>query len=293
MVKSMASPSDLWHIRKQMTLQLASFIFLTYVMSMGARVPSRIHISRSTGKIYTSDMLPCSFFIFIPADLILTSGRSYSHRAEQGRVLQQRSCSLPIHSQLPTLHHSDRNGRTAHELDDGDRTMSYRVRGESPYALRRAELTFVNAVRSRTSIEHLHPRRSRDLESDVEERATHAAPGARPRQRGRSRSTSKGRRMQHVAFAAAQRLHPRQPSDPRAPPPSHVRAEPLEDGSRLGRSALVFIFTFLLSFCHSFRIILFRLAIVSLSRSLSSTFCEILCSLMHFRNSLVLRQNFR
>lgn len=61
MIKSMASPSDLWHIRKQMTLQMASFIFLTYVMSMGARVPSRIHISRSTGKIHTSDMLPCSF----------------------------------------------------------------------------------------------------------------------------------------------------------------------------------------------------------------------------------------
>ncbi|KAM0751100.1 hypothetical protein T439DRAFT_380110 [Meredithblackwellia eburnea MCA 4105] len=57
-VKSMSSPSELWHIRKQMTLQLASFIFATYVMSMGARVPSRIHISRSTGKMYTSDMLP-------------------------------------------------------------------------------------------------------------------------------------------------------------------------------------------------------------------------------------------
>lgn len=60
MIRTMASPSELWHIRKQMTLQMASFIFLTYVMSMGARVPSRIHISRSSGKIYTSDMLPCT-----------------------------------------------------------------------------------------------------------------------------------------------------------------------------------------------------------------------------------------
>lgn len=58
MISTMSSPSELWHIRKQMTLQMASFIFLTYVMSMGARVPSRIHISRSSGKIYTSDMLP-------------------------------------------------------------------------------------------------------------------------------------------------------------------------------------------------------------------------------------------
>lgn len=59
MIKTMASPGELWHIRKQMTLQMASFIFMTYVLSMGARVPSRIHISRSTGKISTSDMLPC------------------------------------------------------------------------------------------------------------------------------------------------------------------------------------------------------------------------------------------
>lgn len=58
MVKTMASPSELWHIRKQLTLQMASFIFMTYVMSMGARHPYRIHISRSTGKLHTSDMFP-------------------------------------------------------------------------------------------------------------------------------------------------------------------------------------------------------------------------------------------
>lgn len=58
MIKTMASPSELWHLRKSFTLSMASFIFMTYVMSMGARVPSRIHISRSTGKIHTSDMLP-------------------------------------------------------------------------------------------------------------------------------------------------------------------------------------------------------------------------------------------
>lgn len=60
MIQSMASPSELWQVRKQMTLQMASFIFMTYVMSMGARHPNRVHISRSTGKLYTSDMLPCS-----------------------------------------------------------------------------------------------------------------------------------------------------------------------------------------------------------------------------------------
>ncbi|GAA5967961.1 hypothetical protein JCM21900_003879 [Sporobolomyces salmonicolor] len=58
MVKSMASPSDLWHLRKRMTMSMASFIFMTYILSMGGRTPSRIHISRSTGKVFTSDMLP-------------------------------------------------------------------------------------------------------------------------------------------------------------------------------------------------------------------------------------------
>ena len=136
MVQSMASPSDLWHIRKQMTLQMASFIFLTYVMSMGARVPSRIHISRSTGKIYTSDMLPCLFSSLLLSAPTLILDSFNSHRTEQGRVLQQRSCSVPLHSKFPTIHHSDWNRRSSHQLDDGYRSMSYRVRGQSLPRLR-------------------------------------------------------------------------------------------------------------------------------------------------------------
>ncbi|KAK4051001.1 transcription-associated protein 1 [Microbotryomycetes sp. JL201] len=58
MTKTMVSPSDVWHIRKHLTQQMASFIFMTYIMSMGARHPNRIHISRTTGKLFTSDMLP-------------------------------------------------------------------------------------------------------------------------------------------------------------------------------------------------------------------------------------------
>ncbi|SGY18766.1 BQ5605_C014g07468 [Microbotryum silenes-dioicae] len=58
MIRSMASSSELWHIRREMTLQMAAFIFMTYVMSMGVRLPSRVHISRSSGKLLTSDMLP-------------------------------------------------------------------------------------------------------------------------------------------------------------------------------------------------------------------------------------------
>ncbi|BGP26145.1 transcription-associated protein 1 [Rhodotorula toruloides] len=58
MIKSMASPNDLWHLRKHMTTSLAAFIFMTYTMSMADRRPARVHISRATGKLYTSDMVP-------------------------------------------------------------------------------------------------------------------------------------------------------------------------------------------------------------------------------------------
>ncbi|GAA5937574.1 hypothetical protein JCM10213_008398 [Rhodosporidiobolus nylandii] len=58
LIKSMSSPNDLWQLRKHMTTSMAGFIFMTYVMSMADRRPSRIHISRSTGKLHTSDMVP-------------------------------------------------------------------------------------------------------------------------------------------------------------------------------------------------------------------------------------------
>lgn len=69
MIKSMASPNDLWHLRKHMTTSLAAFIFMTYTMSMADRRPARVHISRATGKLYTSDMVPCEsqdLCLFLP-----------------------------------------------------------------------------------------------------------------------------------------------------------------------------------------------------------------------------------
>lgn len=56
----MASSNDLWHLRKHMTTSYAAFVFMTYTLSMADRRPSRIHISRATGKLYTSDMVPCA-----------------------------------------------------------------------------------------------------------------------------------------------------------------------------------------------------------------------------------------
>lgn len=58
MVKTMASPSDLWLMRKQFTLQMATTMFLTYILFISARYPGRIHISRSSGAVIMSDVVP-------------------------------------------------------------------------------------------------------------------------------------------------------------------------------------------------------------------------------------------
>ena len=58
MTMSMSSPSDLWIMRKQFTLQMAATMFLTYILFISARYPGRIHISRSNGVVIMSDMVP-------------------------------------------------------------------------------------------------------------------------------------------------------------------------------------------------------------------------------------------
>lgn len=58
MVKSMNSPCDLWLMRKQFTLQMSATMFLTYILFISARYPGRIHISRSTGAVIMSDVVP-------------------------------------------------------------------------------------------------------------------------------------------------------------------------------------------------------------------------------------------
>ena len=58
MTRTMASPSDLWLMRKQFTLQMATTMFLTYIMFISARFPGRIHISRASGSVIMSDVVP-------------------------------------------------------------------------------------------------------------------------------------------------------------------------------------------------------------------------------------------
>jgi len=67
MTSTMATPADLWRMRKQFALQVAATSFMTFVFCLTSRAPSRFHLSRSTGLMTMSEMLPgtlvpsCSF----------------------------------------------------------------------------------------------------------------------------------------------------------------------------------------------------------------------------------------
>ena len=136
MIKTMQSPSELWHIRKQMTLQMASFIFATYVLSMGARVPSRIHISRSSGKMYTSDMLPCALsFLLRTRRTPAYASSNLSYCPVEARVRQHGGRPVPLHAQHAALRHADRYRGPTHLVHARHRALPDRVRGASSPAL--------------------------------------------------------------------------------------------------------------------------------------------------------------
>ncbi|CAI2169805.1 6786_t:CDS:10 [Funneliformis geosporum] len=58
MYKTMKSHEDLWTIRKQFTSQMAAVSFMTYVLCVGQRHPHKFMISRNTGNIWTTELLP-------------------------------------------------------------------------------------------------------------------------------------------------------------------------------------------------------------------------------------------
>ncbi len=58
MVRTMASPDELWRMRKQFALQVASCSFMTYTFSLSSRQPTRFQISRTTGFIAMTELLP-------------------------------------------------------------------------------------------------------------------------------------------------------------------------------------------------------------------------------------------
>ncbi|KAG6890347.1 hypothetical protein C0992_002172 [Termitomyces sp. T32_za158] len=58
MISTMANSDELWRMRKQFTLQIASTAFMTYVLCLSSRHPHRFHVSCSTGLIAMSELLP-------------------------------------------------------------------------------------------------------------------------------------------------------------------------------------------------------------------------------------------
>ena len=50
--------ADFFLFRKQFSYQMASLTFMTYIMHMSARWPSKLNISRATGNVWGSELIP-------------------------------------------------------------------------------------------------------------------------------------------------------------------------------------------------------------------------------------------
>ena len=61
MIRTMDGPSELWRMRKQFALQVAATSFMTYILCLTSRLPARFHISRRTGLISMSEVLPGAY----------------------------------------------------------------------------------------------------------------------------------------------------------------------------------------------------------------------------------------
>jgi transformation/transcription domain-associated protein len=57
----MASPIDLWMLRKRFTSQFATSTFLTYIFGVNNRGPQKYYVSRNTGNIWSTEILPCKY----------------------------------------------------------------------------------------------------------------------------------------------------------------------------------------------------------------------------------------
>lgn len=56
--RSFPAFSEFWRFRKQFSLQYASLTFMTYVMNINNRFPHKLFISRSSGQVWGTELLP-------------------------------------------------------------------------------------------------------------------------------------------------------------------------------------------------------------------------------------------
>ncbi|WVQ85959.1 hypothetical protein IAT38_008127 [Cryptococcus sp. DSM 104549] len=76
MVRSMKGPESLWLMRKQFAIQTAATMFLTFVCCLSNRTPSRFYVSRKTGLMYMSEILPA----FQPGQPLINSQETVPFR---------------------------------------------------------------------------------------------------------------------------------------------------------------------------------------------------------------------
>lgn len=56
--RTFADFADFWRFRKQFSLQYASLTFMTYVMNINNRFPHKLFVSRKTGQVWGTEILP-------------------------------------------------------------------------------------------------------------------------------------------------------------------------------------------------------------------------------------------
>ncbi|KAK4687186.1 transformation/transcription domain-associated protein, partial [Tremellales sp. Uapishka_1] len=76
MIKTMSDAESLWLMRKQFALQTATVMFLTYTCCLSNRTPGRFHLSRKTGLMYMTEILPS----FAPGQPVITSTEAVPFR---------------------------------------------------------------------------------------------------------------------------------------------------------------------------------------------------------------------
>lgn len=61
MLRTLGSYTDYWMHRKQFITQYASATFMSYLFSVGHRTPHKITLSRQTGNVWMTELLPGIF----------------------------------------------------------------------------------------------------------------------------------------------------------------------------------------------------------------------------------------
>ena len=132
MIKTMSTPSDLWTMRKQFGLQISSATFMTYIMCLSARYPSRFHISRKTGLIHVSEMLPCESEPILYMILLLIGPSSLI--PSTACIRKSRRCSISAHPEHAVFSHTNWGGGVTYSGTNVHRKVINRARGLSMYS---------------------------------------------------------------------------------------------------------------------------------------------------------------